>query len=641
MRRGKKKIDEGFCLEQGLTFDVEEGWRKLISRQLGGHPGKAFGEMIQNLLDSYPSRVPWEKRSGEIRTRASEISITDYGEGMDLKRIKLIATLGGTDKAKDFNKIGRFGIGFFSIFNPKLGTKTVRVLTRCEGRTVEILFTVNHPEKRPTISTRVLRRKIRFSTKIIISFTKKESVEQCAKHAKKVLRYYPCCVEVNREQSVSVWEEAKRSKSYIFREGLCHCILKAESNRSSVQVLCKYEYVITLTMRTFLTGGHDMTWDLRDYHLKEMPVLDGMAVTINYDRLRLTIARDSFFLDLYYLEMLNILSKHMLLYLNRSLDWAKDVEVILANHYVLRKKIRKYLREPEWNNTEERKVLERLVSAKVYPISGRKGLYSIADISHMRSNDLPVFFSPNQSNLYWLGGAFKHDFVILPQKVNLEGGAPDFYDMVMSEIFGDAVNLDSITGDHEKVKELIERGIIDRSAISSMCRFVRHRSLTKDERRFLEELDFMLNLEQVKGAIERTIHVSVESIRPVFFELEGEGVVATGLFLEQGEPWDGKFSNEMDGERPAVSTKFETAMSFFLGIRRDHPAVFYILKSKDPYRLYYMLMFLARELALCQKILVPFSPFFHKVKEDLASEMRNALIEQLVQKTNEDRENGT
>lgn len=640
MGSAKQKMDQGFCLEQGLMFDVDEGWRKLISRQFGGDPGRAFGEMIQNLLDSYPSRVPWEKRRGEIRTGAKEISITDYGEGMDLKRIKLIATLGGTDKAKDVTKIGRFGIGFFSIFNPKLGTKTVQVLTKCEGRAVEILFSVNEPEKRPTISTRVLRRRIRFSTRITVKFTKKEAVYRCVYHAKKVLRYYPCCVEVNKKRSFSVWAEAKRSKSYIFREGPCHGILKTESNRRRVELLCKYEYVMALTMRTVVTGGHDMTWDLRDYHLKEMPVMDRLAVIINCDRLRLTIARDSFFLDSNYRELVNILSKHMLLYLNRSIDWEADVDVILANHYVLRRKIKKYLEKPECTETEAGEVLERLVAAKVYPISGRKGLYSIADMSHMRSKDLPIFFSPNQSNLYWLGGAFKHDFVILPQEVRLEGGAPDLYDRIFGDIFGDAVNLDSISGDNEKVKELIERDIIDRSDISPMCRFLRHRSLTKDESRFLEELGYMLNSEQVKGAIERTIHVPVESIQPAFFEQEGEGIVATGLFLEQGEPWDGRFSNEMDRESTAVSTEPETPMSFLLGIRRDHPVVFYILNSEDPYRLYYMLMFLARELALCQKLLVPFSPYFHRVKEDLACEMRNALIAQLLERTKGDQQNG-
>ena len=218
--------------------------------------------------------------------------------------------------------------------------------------------------------------------------------------------------------------------------------------------------------------------------------------------------------------------------------------------------------------------------------------------------------------------------------------APDLYDRIFGDIFGDAVNLDSISGDDEKVKELIERDIIDRSDISPMCRFLRHRSLTKDESRFLEELGYMLNSEQVKGAIERTIHVPVESIQPTFFEQEGEGIVATGLFLEQGEPWDGRFSNEMDRARAAVSTEPETPMSFLLGIRRDHPVVFYILNSEDPYRLYYMLMFLARELALCQKLLVPFSPYFHRVKEDLACEMRNALIAQLLERTKGDQENG-
>lgn len=631
MATGEKKSDRSFCLEQGLMIDVDEGWRKLISRQFGGNPARAFGELIQNLLDSYPADVPWEKRRGEIQTAFKEISITDYGEGMDLRRIKLIATLGGTDKAEDHSKIGKFGIGFFSIFNPRLGTKTVRVQTRCEGRGVEILFTVNEPDKRPAISTRVLGRWTRYRTRITVRFTKQDSVEQCVEHGKRALKYYPCCVEVNGNPLFSVWAEAKRSRSYMFKEASCHGILKTASGRRVVELLCKYEYVTALSMRMLVTGGYDMTWDLRDYHLKEMPVLERLSAIINCDRLRLTISRDSFFLDTNYREMVSILSRHLLFHLNRSIDWQRDAEVILANHYVLRKKLKKYMEQPQGIRSEEEKMFKQLARAKVYPISGHQGLYSIEDIARMRSKDLPIFFSPNQTNLHWLGRAFKHDFVILPRKVRLEGGAPDFYDQVFGEIFGDVVNLDTVPGDHGKVQELIERGIIDRSDLSRTCRFVRRRSLTKDEGCFLLELDAMLAFEQIREAIERTIHIPIESVRAAFFEQEGDGVVATGLFREQGEPWDGRFSNEVGGEATDVSAAPQRAMSLILGISRDHPVVVYLLNSEDRYRLYYMLMFLARELALCQKLLVPFSPFFHKVKEDLAGEMRKALIARLLE----------
>ena len=86
-----------------------------------------------------------KKNVGAIEMGEASISITDFGEGLDRKRLRLLTTLGGTDKASDPNKIGNFGIGFVSIFNPKLETKTVRVLTCCEEENVELLFTVTDP----------------------------------------------------------------------------------------------------------------------------------------------------------------------------------------------------------------------------------------------------------------------------------------------------------------------------------------------------------------------------------------------------------------------------------------------------------------------------------------------------------------
>jgi hypothetical protein len=49
------KWNETFLLPAGFRIDLDEAWRKIISRQFAGKPGRAFGELIQNLLDSYPS----------------------------------------------------------------------------------------------------------------------------------------------------------------------------------------------------------------------------------------------------------------------------------------------------------------------------------------------------------------------------------------------------------------------------------------------------------------------------------------------------------------------------------------------------------------------------------------------------------
>ena len=110
----EQKIDvdnkNNFIIPEGLKIDLEEGWKKIISRQFGGNPGKGFGELIQNFLDSYDSAVPWKGRRGIITFGDNWISLKDFGSGLDLNKIKLVTTIGGTDKSNDPKKIGKFGI---------------------------------------------------------------------------------------------------------------------------------------------------------------------------------------------------------------------------------------------------------------------------------------------------------------------------------------------------------------------------------------------------------------------------------------------------------------------------------------------------------------------------------------------------
>jgi hypothetical protein len=70
----------------------------------------------------------------------------------------------------------------------------------------------------------------------------------------------------------------------------------------------------------------------------------------------------------------------------------------------------------------------------------------------------------------------------------------------------------------------------------------------------------------------------------------------------------------------------------YLGLRRNHPFIEHLVRSDDPYRAYYGLTFLAHELAMCQKRLMPHSPFFHLSKECLAADMRRALAGELLRR---------
>ena len=636
MNKKGHQLKDVLKLSNGLEFDIDEGWRKLISSQFGGNPGRAFGELIQNLLDSYPAAIAWENRKGDIETNGKMITITDYGEGMDLNRLRLIVTLGGTDKRGDKNKIGQFGIGFFSIFNPKLGTKQVRVTTMCEGRAVELVFKVERPNKRPIISSRILEKDLSFSTQIEVVFTNKASVDACLEYAAKVLTFYPCTVAINSQSSKSIWQEAKASGGYIFEEKLCHGIIKPGSSYNWVTLLCKYEHITNGTLGSLSTGGHDMTWNLQDYHRGQMPVLQDINVIINCNDLIVTISRDSFFLELAYMNMINTLSKHLLLYLGRILNRKTDPEIILANQYTLRKKVKSYLQQRQEQQidsaSEEQAALKKLAETKVYRLAGRKMKYSLWELFTMKKRGNPLYFSPEQTNLRWLGGVFKHDFIVVPQRVSLRNGAPGFYDQLFGEIFEDIVNLDTIQEDDDKLKSLVDRNIIDKGAFSPKYSFVGHRDLTKRERIFLMDLGNLLSCAPVKNAIAGNVYIPIRTIQTAFFELtEGNKMISSGLFHEKGEILGEMPANMVSQQGQSFPSDPREPQDLVVGIRRDHPVVVHLLHSQDRYRIYYTLTFLAHELALCQKLLIPFSPFYHMVKDRLSTDMRDAMIENLLE----------
>ena len=293
----KNNILEQFQFDRGLEVDVDEGYPKIISSQFGGNPGRGFKELIQNLIDSYPSDVPMEKRRGEIVTGYNWISITDYGTGLTLDKLKLLLTLGGTDKSNDASKIGMFGIGFFSIFNPGLFTNKVIVTTKCDGQVVELTFTIINPYKKPKIDICILDTIIAYSSRIQVHFERSSSVEKCLRYAEKSLKYYPCQVTINGKAFKSVWEEARQKGIEIYNEDSVSGFLEKIGWQEYIDVLCKYEYITTLPMHIFPKGGHGINDDLRDYEAKDIPYIKGYNATINNNILRLTISRDSYYLD--------------------------------------------------------------------------------------------------------------------------------------------------------------------------------------------------------------------------------------------------------------------------------------------------------------------------------------------------------
>ena len=627
-------------LRDGMVIDLDEGWRKLISSQFGGNPGRGFSELIQNMLDSYDASVPWQEREGEITSEATTISITDYGEGMSRARLKLLTTLGGTDKDDDPNKIGKFGIGFVSIFNPRLGTKAVRVRTCCEGHGVELFFKVEDSDKRPAISTKIHDQTFPFSTRIDVMFDNALAVSKCLSEAGRCLHYYPCRVSINGDLFQSVWQEAKKKGAYFFKDGSCDgFLLKSESfykPMPRITLLCKYEHVMDSRISSLVNGGHDMKYDLRDYEKKKIPYLPDYDILINCNDLFLTISRDGFFMNMFFDEMVEVIRKVLMQKLHEVLG-KENQQIILANQYILKDMIGDYLKKqatfgkgsPELG--EESVLIKKLAEAKLYRIKGKRKAYSLKDIHNRLSHDLPMFYSPEKKNTRWLSGNFKHDFIVLPPTCDAAGGSPDFYDALFTKIFKDCVNLDTITQEHLKIKTLVEREIVDKSSLSPKSKFIGQKKLSLKEKEMLDSINEILGNPFVKSVIEKNIQMNISKLRSVFFDVNEKGAyISTGLFTENEKALDSITINNIETVDDQGTPVLEKSGTIYLGIRRKHHFIELMLACNNPYKVYYTLTYLAHELALCQKHLVPYSPFYNLVKEKLAADMRRALIRQLV-----------
>lgn len=620
------KIINTIEFEEGLDIDLHEAWRKLIERQFVGDAGRGFAELIQNALDSYSANVPWGDRVINVKTGKQLICVTDFGEGLDRKRLKLICTLGGTDKQNAADKVGMFGMGFFSMFNPSLKTERIVVTTKCEGHTVELVFTVRNPSERPDIACRVLDEKIDFSTRIAVTFNSKESPDRCLRASTQYFNYYPCAVTVDGKSVGNVWQSAEKSKADFFKEGACHGFLTQGRGNGHVTLLCKYEYLMTLPLNYFLTGGQGLTHDLRDFEKKDFPLVPGIDVTVSCNDLSVTISRDSFSMDGAYGRMIAALRNVYMRALHKELKGKNRLkeDLILANQYVLIDYLKSRFGDlagpPKEDDDDTKAVCRILANEKVYRLSGVPGQFSLLDLKDKRRSEVPFWYSINQSNMRWLGGAFKHDFIVVPSSCGHSYDTPEMYDRIFSALFDDAVNLDTIRDNAKKLFEFVEKGIVSKDALLPQTQLRSELQMNEREKTFLKEVDAVLHRKQIREVIKNALHLPVKQIKTAYFEVEGNTVnVPTGLFDKEGKPLtDFSLFEEETGE-------------CFVGLGLSDPFIAHLVESDDPYRVYYSLTYLAHKLTVCQEHLVPYTRIFHQVKDTLSEKMRDALLSVLTE----------
>jgi hypothetical protein len=624
---------EEFILEEGMRVDINEGWKKITSRQFGGNAGRASLELIQNMIDSYPDYVPWEERRGDIITNSytNYFSVTDYGSGFTREKLKLILTLGGTDKADNESKIGRFGIGFFSIFSKSLGTRRVVVTTTCEGFTIEVAFLITSPDSIPHISMKVISKEIAFSTRIEVFFDNPTAPNDCLSSIINTLKYYPCQFTVNGTSFQSVWEQARINHSVIFNRDYCNGTISKTFSGNWVTVLCKYEYIISLSLNSLITGSGKPTYDLDDYRETGFPFVPEREILVNCNHLSLTISRDSFYLDFHYQRMKeNIRQELFGILLSENID----KQLMLANLYIFQDMVASFVKNGEHDqgiSEPLKRLIEKLANAELFEITGSTFGYSIIELKKKLTVGLPLFYSPNKENNFWLGRRFKHDFILLPQRCHLVSGANHFYNRLLTTIFDDVVNLDEIQGNNKMIKKLVERGIVDEKSLALTIDFVGEKKNSNLENTFLEEINILLKNEEIVKTIEDNLYLRIRSIRAMFFMIEEEGAyISTGIFDQKQNPLNDSFFTNFYKKENDKETLPVHRNDLLLGLRKNHPLIRQLVHSENRQRAYFALSYIAHELAYCQKLLVPHSLFYHITREKLANDMRQAMMVKLI-----------
>ncbi len=125
--------------EEGYTLAAEGALESLVA-QFSSRLD-CFRELVQNAIDAGSRRIDvwltWEPGPGGVGLSA--IHVDDDGEGMTADIIDHELTrLFASSKEHDLTKIGKFGIGFASIF--ALGPRAVLVQTGRQGEAWEVVF---------------------------------------------------------------------------------------------------------------------------------------------------------------------------------------------------------------------------------------------------------------------------------------------------------------------------------------------------------------------------------------------------------------------------------------------------------------------------------------------------------------------
>ncbi len=526
--------------ERPFMFDVdrEKAFKKLASKQFKD-PNLALREIVSNALDSYSGMEA--QAEVDIVLDYEHFEVRDYGIGFTEDKIECLRTLGQSDKRGKRGYIGRFGIGFASLFHPDLKVKRVLVDTKVNGDYARLEFTVQ--DTGVTLKRYSLEGQPPFSTRIRAEFgglswdQKKKMQETLEEEAK----YMNADVRLNGQviSGKALFEQTRKySLDLDGRVSGRLCFYnpndKKEKNTESRVALLSHNIYVASTRNSFLQQGR------RDFSL---PDFFGY---VNSDELNVITSRNDFRKDEKYQSFVKEVRREGRKYfrdLCKEVNRTRESELreILVNAFSSNSRFfRDYSPEKVTDACAK-----ALAEAKIFTCWNKLGAFSLKDLYEQAHREGHLLFASisESSELFDIQG-YEGPIVRMPK---YEGFS---FEGVKTH------NIDRLYSSKGEMNEevyggLVDEGILNPEKLRIKVNILDAEQLAPNEQRFLDGLRGILSSERVKEVLAKMgldteYKVDVAEVNPI-------GVAAcytTGtnqICVNRKNPLSAQYMQEQEG----------------------------------------------------------------------------------------------
>jgi hypothetical protein len=492
--------------ERVFMFDVdrEKAFRKLAEKQFK-EPRLAFREIVSNALDAY--RETDIERVIEIELSRTHYSCTDWGRGFSEEQVECLRTLGRSEKRGEEGFIGRFGIGFSSLFHPDLGLKEVIIDAQINDGYERLEFKVE-PEG-VQLKRYKLEGKRDFSTRVWASFDGlegkelKETEEMLEREAKYINAY----ITLNRAQ-IGGTAFLHQTRKYMMEftgditGRLCFFDANSDLEQYTPEKLVLLSHGIHI--KTEPTYMLDPSQRRRGKPQFGFPAMFGY---VNCDRLNVITSRSDFRKDEIYQQFMRDVKKQARSYFREmcaELNRTGEEELRNIVYEAFKENYGSLASLPLEEHTDA--CLKAVAQAEVFTTFNQRGRYSYEQLHAIGKKQGYLLRAENAESV---------------ELFEMMGYQPPIVQAAHHLCFNDikVYDLDKLSFrgnmDEEFYQKLVDEGIIDPAKLERKSQVIPDADLAEEELQFIHNLRGLIELPGVNEVFQRhglseqhTIHIA-------------------------------------------------------------------------------------------------------------------------------------